>query len=166
MRAARNLSLSVLMALAAPAAAQDEKPRVVIYVDVQEEVAQPDARGNVQLARFDVERADPGDVLVYKLTYTNTGSRPAVNAKVDDPIPAGTVLVPGSVSGEKARITFSIDGGRTYVPWPATVSVPGPDGSPTEVEAPAERYTHIRWSALTPLAPGESRTASFKVLVR
>jgi len=169
MKATRLFSILVLLALAAPAApplSAVEQPQVVLSVDVKEEITAPDAQGNLKTIRRDVERARPGDVLVYTLTYTNFGQNPAATAHVDDPIPVGTALLPGSVQGEKASITFSVDGGKTYTTWPAMRTVAGPDGKPVTVEAPPDSYTHIRWTARDPLAPGEARIATFKVIVR
>jgi len=142
------------------------QPQVVLSVDVKEEISAPDAQGDIRIVRRDVDRADPGDVLVYTLTYTNLGSTPAANARVDDPIPAGTLLLPSSVEGGKARVTFSADGGKSFAAGPLTRTIDGPDGKPVTVELPAEKYTHIRWTAPDTLAAGESRTASFKVIVR
>jgi hypothetical protein len=59
-----------------------------------------------------------------------------------------------------------VDGGRTYTPFPVEIEFKGPDGRTVKKKAPADEYTHIRWTAQAPLQPGESRTASFKVLVR
>lgn len=169
MKATRLFSILCLLGAAAPVsvpAAALGQPQIVLSVDVKEEISAPDAQGNPKVVRRDVERADPGDVLVYTLTYTNSGKEPAVNARVDDPIPSGTLLLPASVLGEKARVTFSADGGKTYTTYPATKLVNGPDGKPVQLPVPAESYTHIRWTAQDPIAPGESRSASFKVIVR
>jgi uncharacterized repeat protein (TIGR01451 family) len=169
MKSTRLFSFLCLVALSAAtigSAAQPGQPQVVLSVDVKEEISAPDAHGNPQVVRKDVERASPGDVLVYTLTYTNFGNQPAVNARVDDPIPSGTVLLPSSVLGERAGITFSVDGGRSFSSYPVMKTVSGPDGKPVAVEVPADSYTHIRWTAQEPIAPGESRNAAFKVIVR
>jgi len=42
--------------------------------------------------------AEPGDVLEYALTFTNTGQDPAAGSVTTDPIPAGTRFVPGSLT--------------------------------------------------------------------
>jgi len=169
MKATRLFSFLCLIALCATTAgraAQPGQPQVVLSVDVKEEISAPDPKGNLRVVRKGVERASPGDVLVYTLTYTNFGKEPAANARVDDPIPSGTVLLPASVLGERAGITFSVDGGKSFAAYPVMKTVSGPDGKPASVEAPAESYTHIRWTAQEPIAPGESRSAAFKVIVR
>ena len=42
---------------------------------------------------------EPGDVLRYAVTTRNDGDDAAVGVEVDDAVPAGTTLVPGSLSG-------------------------------------------------------------------
>jgi len=151
--------------VAAPMAAAAE-PQIVLSIQMEEELNLADASGNLQVVRQKAERSEPGDVLVYTLTYTNRGSTPVAGAVVDDPIPGGTVLLPGSVRGEQADVTFSVDGGSSYASFPVEVEVVAEDGTKVRKKAPAESYTHIRWNARTAMAPGESRTASFKVLVK
>lgn len=160
------LAIVGLAFLNAAAVHAGAKPQVVLTVDVKEEISRADAQGKIQVIHQAVQKTEPGDVLLYTLTYTNVGDSPAVDAKVDDPIPAGTVLLPGSAKGERARITASIDGARSFAPYPAKQVVTGLDGGKVEAEVPADSYTHVRWIATEPLAPGESRTASFKVVVR
>jgi uncharacterized repeat protein (TIGR01451 family) len=166
MKAARLLSVVGLLVLASPGLAAGDQPDLVLTVEMQEEVSVTDDQGEIQVVRKKVDNAAPGNVLIYTLTYTNTGDAPALDARVDDAVPQGTVLLPGSVRGEKAGVTFSVDGGRTYTPFPVEIEFQGPDGRTVKKKAPADEYTHIRWTAQAPLRPGESRTASFKVLVR
>jgi len=165
MKATRFFAL-VSAALLAATAANAGQPQVVLSVDVKEEISAPDAQGRPGVVRKKVERTGPGDILVYTLTYTNFGNEPAVSATVDDPIPAGTVILPASVLGERASITFSADNGRSFAPYPLMKTVTGVDGKPATIEAAPDSYTHVRFSAADPIAPGESRSASFKVIVR
>lgn len=158
------LCAAVLVLSAGMAAAED--PEIVLTVEVKEEVSVPDEKGNVQVVHREVEMADPGDVLVYTLTYKNVGNVPAREAVVNDAVPEGTILLPGSVRGEKASVSFSVDGGKTYVPFPAKLQVASMHGAPVDKPAPPEAYTNIRWTSRSPLGPGETRTATFKVIVR
>jgi OmpA-OmpF porin, OOP family len=43
-------------------------------------------------------RPSPGDVLQYQITILNTGTTPATNVVVEDPIPEHTAYVPGSIT--------------------------------------------------------------------
>lgn len=155
---------AVLMATSGAMAADESD--LVLTVEVKEEVSIPDEQGRVQIVHREVEMADPGDVLVYTLTYRNVGNAPVKGAVVNDAVPEGTILMPGSVKGEKAVVSFSVDGGKSFVPFPARLQVASMHGAPVEKPAPPESYTHIRWTAQSPLAPGESRKATFKVIVR
>lgn len=165
-QASRIIALCGLVLVAAAGAAAAEEPDIVLTVEVKEEVAIPGEKGKVEIVHREVEMADPGDVLVYTLTYKNVGAVPAAEAVVNDAVPEGTILMPGSVEGEKASVSFSVDGGRTFVPFPARLQVASMHGAPVQKPAPPEAYTHIRWKASSPLAPGESRKATFKVIVR
>jgi len=56
---------------------------------------------NLSAAHKSVDRtqAGPGDVLTYTISVLNSTEVPAVDARIIDPIPAGTSYVPGSVTG-------------------------------------------------------------------
>ena len=142
-----------------------QEPRLRVGLQVEREVARYDEGGKLVLEREPVENVAAGDVLVYSLQIHNDGDAPAVKAKVVDPIPDNTVLSPDSAVGEGALITYSIDGGTSYAPYPITrvVTLAGVD---EVVPVPAEDYTHVRWTLTEPLAPGQARAAHFKVRVR
>ena len=40
----------------------------------------------------------PGEEIVYTLSYVNSGSEAAKDVVISDPIPAGTAFIPGSAS--------------------------------------------------------------------
>ena len=97
----------------------------------------------------------PGDVIRYRLTASNRGSEPARNTELLDPIPAGTEYVIGSARGDGMRLLFSIDGGRTFGPQPVRYEVRSPQGEVIEVAAEPGMYTHVKWSGLSPISPGD-----------
>jgi uncharacterized repeat protein (TIGR01451 family) len=102
-----------------------------------------------------------GDVVRYRLTFTNVTDVDARGVAFVDPIPDGLRYVGESatVDREDARIDFSIDGGSNYAERPLVVE--NVDGERVERPAPPETYTHIRWTVAGPVAPGEQVTAQF-----
>jgi uncharacterized repeat protein (TIGR01451 family) len=86
----------------------------------------------------------PGDVLRYTLSGENKSDRSVSNLTLNQPIPKGMVYVLKSTSAtNNAKITYSIDGGRSFVENP-TVKATLPNGKVETKPAPAITYTHIR----------------------
>lgn len=107
----------------------------------------------------------PGEIIHYTVLYRNTGNEVATNAVVSDPIPKGTVYIPGSAS-ETGELTFSIDQGKTFKK-PALLSyeMKSPDGSVEKRVASPEEYTHIRW-VIDKIPAGANGKVSFQVKVQ
>jgi len=167
---ARPLSFLRLVVLAATApvlaaapAPDTAPPRLEVTVAVQREVTRVDVNGRSQVVLEPVKTANPGDILVYRLRATNVGLAPAREARIEDPIPAGTVLVPDSVG---KNVHASLDGGKTWQAFPATVPRKRDDGQVERVPAPANAYTHLRWVLEQAVAPGGSAEVAFKVQVQ
>ena len=157
---------AALGAAATAVLASAGSPRLEVNVRVEREVVKDDPSGRRVVHREPVGIASPGDTLVYTLEARNAGDGHAVGAKLDDPIPEGTTLVVDSVDRAGAELSASLDGAKTWVAFPATVERRNEDGTLTRVPAPAESYTHLRWSLPGAIAPGESRNVSFKVRIR
>ncbi|MBD2457857.1 DUF11 domain-containing protein [Nostoc sp. FACHB-87] len=85
-----------------------------------------------------------GDILRYTLTGQNTSDRPLKNLTLNQPIPKGMIYILKSANftGD-AKITYSIDGGSSFVTNP-TLKVNLPNGKLETKPAPATAYTHIR----------------------
>lgn len=108
----------------------------------------------------------PGDVLRYKLSGENNSDRPIKNLVLLQPIPKQTVFVLSSATVPSgAKITYSIDAGKTFVAQP-TVQVKAANGTVETKPAPAEAYTHIRWDVNSPIAPATKLSATYQVKVR
>ena len=157
--------LCVAAIFATATLAQVPAPKVTVAIDVAREVARTDDTGVPAVEREPVDVARPGDVLVYTVRASNVGDAAAIDARVEDPIPSGTVLIPDSVSTAAASPSASLDGGRTWTSFPATVRETAEDGTVRTVPAPPGSYTHLRWSLDGALPPGETRDLSFKVRV-
>ena len=70
-------------------------------------------------------KVQPGDVLRYRVNGGNNGDKAVKNLAINQPIPEGTqyILKSATVNQNKgAKITYSIDGGKTFVENP-TVKV-------------------------------------------
>ncbi len=86
----------------------------------------------------------PGDVLRYTLSGENQSDRTVQNLTFNQPIPKGMTYVLKSANvTNNGKITYSIDGGRSFVENP-TVKVTVPNGKVETKPAPAIAYTHIR----------------------
>jgi uncharacterized repeat protein (TIGR01451 family) len=104
----------------------------------------------------------PGTVLVYTITFTNTGGAPAQSLVITDPFSTSTDFKLASES-HVAPVTVNVDYWDTRPPTPQWVTNPTSDGS-----APAgyaRNITKIRWTFAANLAPGASATLNFSVRI-
>jgi uncharacterized repeat protein (TIGR01451 family) len=137
------------------------KPLLTVNMKAETEVTL-----NNQTTKVAVKEINPGDVVVYTINYVNTGDEAATSANLDDPIPKGTVYIPGSATGDKADITFSIDDGKTFKkPSLLTYEIKLANGKVEKKVASPEQYTNIRWTINTIPARGKGEV-SFKVKVK
>ncbi len=112
-------------------------------------------------------KVQPGEVLRYRVNGGNNGDKAVNNLAINQPIPQGTeyVLESATVNQNKgAKITYSIDGGKTFVENP-TVKVKLSDGTVETRPAPAKAYTHARWKFGESVAAKGSVEGSFQVKV-
>ena len=108
----------------------------------------------------------PGDVIFYTINYINSGDSAATNAVLDDPIPQGTIYIPGTAYGNDTENTFSIDGGKTFKkPSVLTYEVRQPGGKTEKKVASPEQYTHIRW-VINIIPAGGKGQVGFQVKVK
>lgn len=140
-------------------------PKIDIQVSAQKEVKIVQD-GKIVTQRVKAETVEPGDVIFYTLTYENKGNEKATHVVVNNPIPKGTVYLPGSAYGQGSRILFSIDQGKTYGP-PAALreSYTLHDGKKITRQAYPSEYTHIRW-VIGEVAQGAGGVLGFKVSVK
>jgi uncharacterized repeat protein (TIGR01451 family) len=103
-----------------------------------------------------------GDVLRYKLTFTNNVGRPVRQVALQNPVAAGLQFVAGSAKASRndAQAEYSVDGGKTWSPRPMeTVMV---DGRGIERAVAPERYTGVRWIVGGWVNAGARVTAEFE----
>lgn len=163
MKYAIALALSVLLpgwsALAVEAA---ENSAIEVRVTAEVEVKIKKGDGREEVKRVPAAKVPPGEAVIYTLHAKNTGEKAASDVIVTDPIPEHMEYVEGSVSQDGARVTFSVDGGKSFGAK-ETLKVRGEDGA-MRAALPAD-FTHVRWQLEKPIAPGEGREVSFRARV-
>ena len=103
----------------------------------------------------------PGDVLEYRVKYTNHSASAATGLVANLPIPAGTTLLAGSEL--PLDVLASTDGAQFARP-PLMRAVRQSDGSERQVPVPIEEYRALRWNLGT-LAAGQSEQVQARVRV-
>jgi uncharacterized repeat protein (TIGR01451 family) len=103
----------------------------------------------------------PGDILEYRVSYSNH-SRSAISGLIANlPIPTGTTLIDRSTLPSDALA--STDGAH-FAPLPLRRLVKLADGREREVDVPLEEYRALRWNLGT-LAAGSARQVQARVRV-
>lgn len=144
------------------------QPKVQLELGAQKKEIALDAQGKEQVTWQPLQgevQVQPGDVLRYTLSSKNAGEKPAKDLVLTQPVPAKTTFVLDSARANGAKLTFSIDGGKTFVQKPM-VTVKLADGKEELRPAPAEVYTHVRWDYSESLAPMAAVNATYEVTVQ
>lgn len=178
------------LALLAGLAVSTAVAEVTLDTEVRKVVSTLDAGGRVERQLVPVEEVVPGEVLRYTITFSNDSETVVEPERivVINPIPDGTVYVPGSAGGEGSVVEYSVDGetwSRIEPQWersPDREAAEGersPDREPAAAQpgealaapagaAPAEPspVQSLRWIYQQPLPPGNSEAVYFHVRMR
>ena len=157
-------SMAVLALLLLPVGAI-AKPLVSVSITAEKEVTVVEG-GQKKSKKVSATRINPGDVVFYTLNYINSGNETATGVVLDDPIPMGTVYLPGSAFGAGAEITFSIDKGKSFNK-PSLLSYEFKDakGILEKRTASPEEYTNIRW-VINKIDAGAKGSVGFQVRIK
>ncbi len=159
------VALQIILYVSFPARGQ-EAP-VQLRLEAEKQVLVKNQQGEERVSWQSLAgntTVQPGDVIRYVLRSANNSDADVKNFVLTQPIPQKTVYVLDSAAGSRARITYSIDGGKTFTANP-TIEVIRTDGTVEKKPAPASRYTHIRWTFEGAIAPSALQ-ASYQVKVR
>jgi uncharacterized repeat protein (TIGR01451 family) len=112
--------------------------------------------------RANSEAVVPGDVLRYRLHFTNRNSGDVRGVVFTNPVPTGLRYVDGSAGADRedVLVEYSADGGKTYSTRPMVSEVVG--GKRVQKPASPQQYTHVRWTVRGSIASGASVTAEFR----
>lgn len=148
----------LLPAWSASAAEGAGSPAVEITITAEMEVTVKKPDDSVEVKRVPATKVAPGESVIYTLHAKNSSAKPADDVVMTDPIPEEMAYIDGSASTDGARVTFSVDGGKTFGAK-ESLKVRGEDGA-MRAALPAD-FTNVRWQLEKPLAPGEARAVSF-----
>lgn len=148
------IALIALFAPAAALAADDVQLTSKVYV----ERTKQGADGKPATVEEAPGVVTPGDRLVFRLAYRNTGAAAASGFSVTNPIPPAVSFTAASDSP-----LLSVDGGKSWGQL-ASLKVAQTDG--TSRPASAADVTHIRWSFAQPIAAGSGGELSFRGVVK
>ncbi len=151
----------VLLALfmTSSVATAQEAGAIRIQTSADVEIIETDASGDTVIRLEPASKVVPGDIVIYTVSFSNTGSEPAENVVITNPVPRHMEYVDGTAFGPGADISFSIDGGQSWG-TPEELVVTAADGS--ERPALASDYTDIRWILRNELQPGAQGFARFR----
>ncbi|MGO9930289.1 MAG: hypothetical protein ACLPV8_00495 [Steroidobacteraceae bacterium] len=109
------------------------------------------------------DRVVPGDRVFYTLEVRNTGALAVAAPTVTYPIPAHMQYVADSAVGPGTRVSFSVDGGRSF---DAAENLKIKTGQGALRAAVAADYTHIRWQLKKTLKGNAVAFVRFRALVK
>jgi uncharacterized repeat protein (TIGR01451 family) len=156
--------IAILAALLLPLTAF-AKPLVSVSITAEKQVTVV-KNGQKTTMKAAATRIEPGDVIFYTLNYINSGNEAATSVVLDDPIPMGTVYLPGSAFGNGAEITFSIDNGKSFKkPSLLIYEMKNANGSMEKRTASPEEYTNIRW-VINRIEAGAKGLVGFQVRIK
>lgn len=166
MKKRTGMMLAILTALAlltAPLAAWAQ-PKVAISIKAEKEVTVK-TKGKAVKKKIAAKGFLPGEEIIYTLSYHNSGTEPATDVLITDPIPTGTSYIPGSAS-DTDKVTYSINNGKSYSkPTLLTYEIKTATGKAEKRVATPEEYTDIRWT-IPSVPPGGKGSVSFRVKVK
>ena len=157
-------SLASLVMVGSVTAFAANKQQAPLNTDMKAFVVTVDAEGKETLRT--AKQAEPGEVIQYRITSTNSSKQALKGLKAVGPIPANTRYVGQSAYTKiKSNLQVSIDGGKTFEKEPVKREKTMPNGSVETVIIPTSQYTHIRWTANDALTSGSQHVYNYRVKV-
>lgn len=162
-----SIAAAVLLgaAVVGPLSAQQKAPEKQLVMRASNITAKEQAVASNKPA--DSLRATlPGDLMEYRMVFTNTKRIALKNVRFDNPVPRGLVYAIGSAKADRpdANVEFSIDGGATWSANPQIEVIEA--GQKVRRAAPPEMYTHVRWHVTGDVAPGAKVVAQFRARMK
>ncbi len=153
------IGLAVLAAsfAAAPALANGLQAEQVI--ERVESIKSPD--GKIETKFVVADRAVPGDELIYRLKFVNTGADAADDVVLTLPVPEEIAYVDGTADGSGTAIEFSVDNGKSFAGRRSLQVIENGASRP----ANATDITHIRFTFASAIAPKQAGELTFRAVL-
>ena len=160
-----RILITALLAIGAsvPAAAQLASKSKALVISAENLNAASPRHEMMAKQAGKAESVLPGDTVRYRLLFTNVSTGAVHGIVLDNPIPKGLRYQQGSAKADRSDVAvlFSIDGGSTYSASP-TIDV-DVDGKREQRPAPADMYTHVRWTVRGEVPKGAQIHAEYDV---
>ena len=159
------LAAAAILLMTAQAALAENGNKGLVLESVNEvDVVVENEKGEKEVKRVDATKARilPGDEVFFSVRFKNTGTKPAADIVITNPVPGHMILKPSTMHGENASVTLSIDSGKSFDRKEALFVVEE-DG--TKRPPKPEEYTHVRWSFSKEIMPGEQGSVGFSAIV-
>lgn len=156
------LSLLTFVALTTSPAFAQGKVAPKAFVVTAENLMAGDSQHRAAASRGrDPKELMPGDVVRYRLTFTNVTPHAVKSVVFDNPLPVGLRYQAGTAAADRGQVViqYSIDGGKSYSAQPMIEAEV--DGKRVQRPAPPDMYTHIRWSVQGSVLPGAAVHAEY-----
>jgi len=155
--------LTILCTLGVTHSYAQETRGIVMESEILREVEVVNESGEKETKLVPVDKAIPGEELIFSITYANTREEPAENVVIVNPVPEHMAYVGDSAAGEETNITFSVDGGQIF-DVPENLKVTDEEGK--ELPARPKDYTHIRWVRVKGLETDDSGKVTFRAVLK
>lgn len=154
--------LVVLLALPVASWAQSKGHiKLTSVVEVEKEIFDPEGKKVIQ--RVPAAKVLPGSEVIFTTRFENVSKEKAENAVITNPVPEHMLYRRSSAQGAGARVTFSVDNGKSYnIPNQLFVL----DAAGRKFPARPKDYTHIRWTFDNPLSSGAKGEVSFRAILK
>ena len=118
-----QIALPVVMGLAlagGSAAAQEERAPEALVISATIHPSEQARPQTIDALDRDPDRVELGDMVEYRLVFTNITERPVNNIQFTDPLPEGMHYLQGTAGADRedVDVEFSLDGGTSYSEQP------------------------------------------------
>lgn len=152
----------------APVAAEPAVTGETVRFVLTQTLVRPASAGQPEQAQPSPASVVPGDLLREDIAVTNVGATTLRGVQIAVPVPGGAAYAGSATPAAPGwTLGFSTDRGRSYAARPGRTETVTENGQAVrrQVSAPAETYTHVRWTVAS-LRAGETLKFSFRVRVR